>query len=423
MQDTILFSIKIIILSASYFLSNLIAKKLKIKVVRYLYNSSQNFESRAFLFKLLLKLIAPTIFMILTSSISFILQHLSHEITKEFHFFPTILLEHTIATISIAVKMGLIWIIYRIANLSSINNTINKIFAIILLMSSFINFFGINSVLNQFFGKFKANFGSFEVSIYKAFLFIIILGGVVWFNKVLLESFKKILDITNINTNVKTLLVKFFSILLFVIIFLVGLSSLGVDLKSLAIFGSALAVGLGFGFQKLASNIISGITISFEEIIKEGDIILLDDKREIRGIIKSLNMRYILVQEFDGKEVMIPNDVIATSNIANLTHTHNYLRIRLDFTLNKNINLHAFRTDIMNIMNSNPYSSNVEESVFHIDSVNEIGINIFLFFWIANPFDLNVARTDLLFSIINYMKEHNIEIPTPISAVNLWSKN
>jgi small-conductance mechanosensitive channel len=290
-------------------------------------------------------------------------------------------------------------------------------------MSSFINFFGINSVLNQFFGKFKANFGSFEVSIYKAFLFIIILGGVVWFNKVLLESFKKILDITNINTNVKTLLVKFFSILLFVIIFLVGLSSLGVDLKSLAIFGSALAVGLGFGFQKLASNIISGITISFEEIIKEGDIILLDDKREIRGIIKSLNMRYILVQEFDGKEVMIPNDVIATSNIANLTHTHNYLRIRLDFTLNKNINLHAFRTDIMNIMNSNPYSSNVEESVFHIDSVNEIGINIFLFFWIANPFDLNVARTDLLFSIINYMKEHNIEIPTPISAVNLWSKN
>jgi small-conductance mechanosensitive channel len=162
---------------------------------------------------------------------------------------------------------------------------------------------------------------------------------------------------------------------------------------------------------------------AFEEIIKEGDIILLDDKREIRGIIKSLNMRYILVQEFDGKEVMIPNDVIATSNIANLTHTNNYLRIRLDFTLHKNINLNVFRADIMNIMNSNPYASNVEESVFHIDSINEIGINIFLFFWIRNPFDLNVARTDLLFSILNYMKEHNIEIPTPISTVNLWSKN
>jgi small-conductance mechanosensitive channel len=423
MQDIILFSVKIIILTTSYFLSNFIAKKIKIKVVRYLYNHSKDFESRVFVFKLLLKLIAPTIFMILASSISFILQHLSHEIAKESPFFPIIPLEHTVATISLAVKMGLIWIIYRIANLSSINNTINKIFSIILLTSSFINFFGIDGFLNHFFGKFKANFGSFEVSIYKAFLLVIILGGVFWFNKVLLESFKKILDITQINTNVKTLLVKFFSILLFILIFLSGLSFLGVDLKSLAIFGSALAVGLGFGFQKLVSNVISGITISFEEIIKEGDIILLDDKREIRGIIKSLNMRYILVQEFDGKEVMIPNDVIATSNIANLTHTNNYLRIRLDFTLHKNINLNVFRADIMNIMNSNPYASNVEESVFHIDSINEIGINIFLFFWIRNPFDLNVARTDLLFSILNYMKEHNIEIPTPISTVNLWSKN
>ena len=85
-------SIKIIILSLSYFLSNFIAKKLKIKVVRHLYNNSEDFESRAFVFKLLLKLIAPIIFMILASSISFILQHLQYEITEDFPVFPIIFL-------------------------------------------------------------------------------------------------------------------------------------------------------------------------------------------------------------------------------------------------------------------------------------------------------------------------------------------
>jgi small-conductance mechanosensitive channel len=325
----------------------------------------------------------------------------------------------TVSTASLGVKIGLIWLIYRIASLSSVNKVLNKFVAYILLISSFINFLDFNRYLVNFLGRFKANFGSFEVSIYKAFLFFVVIMAVFWFNKVIIESIKKILDTTTVNTNVKALFVKILSICLFIIIFLMGLGAIGFDIKSLTIFGSALAVGLGFGLQKLVSNFISGITISFEEIIKEGDIISIDDKREIKGIVKSLNMRYLLLCEFDGKEVMIPNDTIITSNIANLTHSNNNLRIRIDLRVPHDIDLETFQKDVLKLMRKNVYSSKFEESMFHVESVSESGINIFLHFWIDDPMEINASRTSIMFELISFLKERNIQIPPIVTKLTI----
>jgi small-conductance mechanosensitive channel len=295
--------------------------------------------------------------------------------------------------------------------------SINTIFALALLFITAFNFIGLNDYIVKFLDGFKTNFGNFELSIYKVFIFFGVFAGLFWFNRIFLECLKKGLETTEIGTNAKVLFLKFFGMILIAFAIVAALSSTGFDIKSLTIFGSALVVGLGFGFQKLVSNVISGITISFEEIIKEGDIILIDDKREIKGVVKSINMRYVLVAEFDGKEVLVPNDTILTSNIANLTHSHNLLRIRIDITLPINIDIDVFKADIIKIMNSNPYASKVEECVFHVEKLSEIGIHSFLFFWTDNPFDMNVARTSLMLAILSYIKEKGISLPEPITKI------
>lgn len=408
----------LIILISAYFISNFLAVKIRIKVLRKLYRGNETFESTSFLFKVVLHALTPFIFIIISWLLAFIVPVIIGFIQKSlFHQVPIFI---AISVASLAVKIGLIWFIYRISSFSSINKNVNKTFATFLLVSSLINFVGFNEYIVHFLSSFSANFGNFEVSIYKAFLSIVVFAGIIWLNKILIESMRKILDTTQINTNTKVLCVKFFSIILLSMAGLIGLSYLGFDLKSLTIFGSALVVGLGFGFQKLVSNILSGITISFEEIIKEGDIILIDDKRELRGVVKSVNMRYVLVREFDGKDIIIPNDNILTSNICNLTHSNNSLRIRLDFTIPFSTDIAKIKTDLTQLMNVNFYSSKFEENIMHIESANEIGIKIFLHFWIDNPFEINIARTSIMFDILKYLKENNISLPEPKTQISLF---
>ena len=49
------------------------------------------------------------------------------------------------------------------------------------------------------------------------------------------------------------------------------IQAVGIDLSALSLLAGALGVGIGFGFQKVTDNLISGLTILVEEPIKVGD--------------------------------------------------------------------------------------------------------------------------------------------------------
>ena len=54
------------------------------------------------------------------------------------------------------------------------------------------------------------------------------------------------------------MLSRLFRYVVWVVGTLIGLNYLGIDLTSIALLGSALAVGLGFGLQHVVSNFVSG---------------------------------------------------------------------------------------------------------------------------------------------------------------------
>lgn len=70
---------------------------------------------------------------------------------------------------------------------------------------------------------------------------------------------------------------------------LIGLSSAGIDLTVLSVFGGALGVGIGFGMQKIASNYISGFIILCDKSIKIGDMV---NAAGFTGIITQINTCY-----------------------------------------------------------------------------------------------------------------------------------
>jgi small-conductance mechanosensitive channel len=105
-------------------------------------------------------------------------------------------------------------------------------------------------------------------------------------------------------------------VLLLIIGTLFALSSLGFDLTALSVLGGALGVGIGFGLQKLAANYVSGFVILLERSLRIGDFVRVDG---FEGRVTDIKTRYTLVRASNGSESVVPNELLLTQRVENLS--------------------------------------------------------------------------------------------------------
>ncbi|WP_084419594.1 mechanosensitive ion channel family protein [Henriciella litoralis] len=110
---------------------------------------------------------------------------------------------------------------------------------------------------------------------------------------------------------------------------LIAMSSLGINLTALTVFGGALGVGIGFGLQSIFSNFISGIIILFERTIKVGDFIELQSG--VNGLVKEINIRSTLVTTNDNVDILVPNEEFIKAQVINWTLRDARRRMRVGF--------------------------------------------------------------------------------------------
>ena len=82
-----------------------------------------------------------------------------------------------------------------------------------------------------------------------------------------------------------------------------ALSAVGIDLTAFAVFSGAIGVGVGFGLQKVVSNLVSGVILLLDRSIKPGDVIEIGSTY---GWITRLNAWFVSVVTRDGTEYLIP---------------------------------------------------------------------------------------------------------------------
>lgn len=97
---------------------------------------------------------------------------------------------------------------------------------------------------------------------------------------------------------------------------LVALSSVGIDLTALSVLGGAVGVGIGFGLQKLAANYVSGFVILAERSIRIGDFVKVDN---FEGRVTDINARYTVVSAPNGRESIVPNEMLLIQRVENLS--------------------------------------------------------------------------------------------------------
>ncbi|WP_084395636.1 mechanosensitive ion channel family protein [Henriciella aquimarina] len=132
-----------------------------------------------------------------------------------------------------------------------------------------------------------------------------------------------------LNPSMAGLLGQVLKVSFMVVAILIAISTLGVDLTTLAVFGGALGVGIGFGLQSIFSNFISGVIILFERSVKVGDFIELQSG--VTGLVKEINIRSTLVTTNDNVDILVPNEEFIKAQVINWTLRDARRRMHIEF--------------------------------------------------------------------------------------------
>ena len=111
--------------------------------------------------------------------------------------------------------------------------------------------------------------------------------------------------------------------------FSIALAAIGLDLTKIAIFASALGVGIGFGLQTVVNNFISGLILLFERSLKIGDFVELESG--VTGEVTDISIRATRVTTNDNIDILVPNSEFVNGRVTSWTLREITRRVRIPF--------------------------------------------------------------------------------------------
>ena len=221
----------------------------------------------------------------------------------------------------------------------------------------------------------------------------------------------------DISPSMQVLIVKGVQIAFYGAAFFFGVRALGIDLTGLAVLSGAIGVGLGFGLQKVVSNLVSGVIILLDKSIKPGDVISLGDTF---GWINSLGARYVSVITRDGREYLIPNEDLITGQVVNWSHSNDFVRLDIHFGTAYHDNPHDVRRIAIEAALSVDRVLANRNTVCHIVGFGDSSVDYILRFWIKDPTGgLTNIRGNVFLALWDAFEANGISIPFPQREVKM----
>ena len=311
-----------------------------------------------------------------------------------------------------AASLATAWLIISIVSKFIRNPFLSKTVALVAWSIAALNIVGLLPATIETLDAAGIQFDTFRLSLLVIFKGIVVFSFLVWLavagGNFADERIKAIDDLT---PSLKVLAGKLIKAVLLVTAVFGGLSLIGIDFSALAVFGGAVGLGLGFGLQKVVSNLISGVILLTDKSIKPGDVITVG---ESYGRIDKLAARYVSVQARDGREYLVPNEDLITSQVINWTFSEHKVRLDVNFGVSYNSDPYQVRELAKEAAGKVARVMKNPAPVCHVTEFGDSSINLILRFWIHDPDRGTVnVRGDVFLELWSALKAANIEIPFP----------
>jgi potassium efflux system protein len=199
---------------------------------------------------------------------------------------------------------------------------------------------------------------------------------------------------------------------------LVVLQAWGIDVRTLAIAGSVLGVGIGFGLQNLANNFVSGLVISLERPIKPGDYVRVG---EFQGTVERIGARSTEILTNDRVSILVPNSKLLEQEVVSWTHGDPTCRITAKVGVAYGSNVALVRRALLEAARNHPLVIPDRAPAVDLASFGDSALNFELDVWTREPRRQNDIISDLNFLIEEAFRRHGIEIPFPQQDLRLRS--
>jgi small-conductance mechanosensitive channel len=312
-------------------------------------------------------------------------------------------------------KLLTAWIIIRIFAQIIENNFARQIVAMSGWIIAALSIMGVMDQTQSTLDAIGMDFGDWRLSLLTIIKFVIAIVVLLTVTRLLTNTAERSLQrATDLTPSARVLLIKIIKIALMSLALLIGVTTAGIDLSALAIFVGALGIGIGFGLQKVISNLFSGMLLLVDKSIKPGDIIELPDGSGAFGWVSQLGARYVSLITRDNKEYLIPNEDFVTQPVINWSYSDRKIRVETQFGVDYKSDPHVVKKLAIEVATKVNRVVEDPKPVCHLVEFGDSSLNFVLRYWIEDA-ENGVTNTkgDVMLGLWDAFKENGIEIPFP----------
>ncbi|MGB5866116.1 MAG: mechanosensitive ion channel domain-containing protein [Sulfitobacter sp.] len=321
--------------------------------------------------------------------------------------------------IGLAATLAIVWVGVAFAARLVRNRFLRRIVTWSLWIYATLFLLNVSDDVAAFMDGVALEMGEFRLSILTLITAIVVIGILITVARVASQATASTIRRNeDISPSMQVLAVKGVQLAMYGVAFYLGVKAVGIDLTGLAVLSGAIGVGLGFGLQKVVSNLVSGVIILLDKSIKPGDVISLG---ETFGWIQTLGARYASVVTRDGKEYLIPNEDLITGQVVNWSHSNDFVRLDIYFGTAYGDDPHVVRKLAIEAASSVArVLTHPKLPVCHIVGFGDSSVDYILRFWIRDPTGgLTNIRGNVYLALWDSFQENNISIPFPQREIKM----
>ncbi len=308
----------------------------------------------------------------------------------------------------------LVWVFARFVSGFVKDATLSKVLAIGAWTIAALHIVGLLAPTEAVLEQVGIRIGELRISVLDVMWGAVVLLLLLWAaNSTSVHLEQRINRRADLEPTIKVLFGKLSRLFLIGFALIIGISAVGIDISALTVLGGAIGLGLGFGLQKVVSNLICGVILLLDRSIKPGDVIAVDGGKAY-GTVNKLSARFVAVRTPAGQEYLIPNEEIITNGVENWSYSDRDIRLSIPIRV-------SLDTDVRRAMQLMAGAAQGVRRVLldpkpsaRMHGIGEYAVELELLVWINDPENgLSSVRSDLYLAIWDAFRRENIQVPVP----------